>query len=42
MCIITAYLNKDITMFEYDTEEEAREAYEKIKGYKIILKIIVY
>ncbi|MGS2779615.1 hypothetical protein ACVBAX_19840 [Robertmurraya sp. GLU-23] len=40
MWVITVYLNKNIRMFEYDTEEEAREASKNIFGYKIISEIV--
>lgn len=42
MWIINVYLNEDITIFEYDTEEEAREAFKNIHGCKIISEIIYF
>jgi ArsR family metal-binding transcriptional regulator len=40
MWIITVYSNKNITMLEFDTEEEAREALKSIQEYKIISEIV--
>lgn len=40
MWIITVFSNKNIKMFEYETEDEAREASKKIFGYKIISEIV--
>jgi ArsR family metal-binding transcriptional regulator len=42
MWVITVYLNKKITMFEFDTEEEAREAFKSINCYKIISEIVYF
>ena len=42
MWIINVYLNENITMFEYDTEEEAREALDNIHGSKIISEIVYF
>jgi hypothetical protein len=42
MWIINVYLNEDITMFEYDTEKEAREAFDSIHGCKIISEIVYF
>jgi len=42
MWITTVYLNENITMFEYDSEEEAKEAFEKILGCKIITQIVYF
>jgi len=42
MWVITIYTNNDTTMFEFDTEEEARTAFENIKGCKILSQIIYY
>lgn len=33
---------KNINMFEFDTEKEAKEAYEKIQGYKILAEMVFY
>jgi hypothetical protein len=40
--IITVHSKKDINMFEFDTEKEAKEAYEKIQGYKILTEMVFY
>ena len=42
MWIITLYSNSNITMFEFDTQEEAREAFENIEGCKILSEIVYY
>ncbi len=39
MWVVTVYSIKKITMFEFDTEKEAREASKTIYGYKIISEI---
>ena len=40
MWVITVYSKGDITMFEFDTEIEARETLENIPDYKILTEII--
>lgn len=41
MWIITVYSNeKGITMYEFDTEKEAREALQDVQGCKILSEII--
>jgi hypothetical protein len=40
MWIITVYLKENITMFEFDTEKEAREAFENIQGFKILSEVV--
>ena len=42
MWVITVYSKENITMFEFDTEEEAREAFENIPGSKIISEIFYF
>ncbi|XJZ27033.1 hypothetical protein ACF5W4_17180 [Bacillota bacterium Lsc_1132] len=42
MWIITRYIDTDITMFEFETEEEAREAFKNMKGCKILSEVIYY
>lgn len=42
MWIITVHSKKNINMFEFDTEKEAKEAYEKIQGYKILTEMVFY
>jgi hypothetical protein len=40
--IITAFINQNVKMYEFNTEEEAREAFIDIKGYKILSEILYY
>ncbi|MDT8862429.1 hypothetical protein N0O92_19665 [Alkalihalobacillus sp. MEB130] len=40
MWIITVYSSLNITMFEFDSEKEAREAYEEIQGCKILSEVV--
>jgi len=43
MWIITVYLKeKGITMYEFNIEKEAREAYENIQGFKILSEIVYF
>jgi hypothetical protein len=42
MWVITVYLQDKTTMFEFDTENEAREAFKKIYGSKILTEVINY
>jgi len=42
MWVITLYSKENITMFEFDTEKEAREAYENIQGYKILSEVVYF
>ena len=42
MWLITVYSEGKITMFELDTEQEAREAFKNIQGYKILSEIIYF
>lgn len=43
MWIITVYSNeKSITMYEFDSEKEAKEALKDVKGCKILSEIIYY
>jgi ArsR family metal-binding transcriptional regulator len=42
MWLITVYSEGKITMFELDTEQEAREAYKNIQGDKILSEIIYF
>jgi hypothetical protein len=36
MWVITVYEKESTTMFEFNTEKEAREAFKSIQGYKIL------
>lgn len=40
MWIITVFSKQNVKMFEFDTEEEAREAFKSINSYKIITEIV--
>lgn len=42
MWLITVYSEGKITMFELDTEQEARETFKNIQGYKILSEIIYF
>lgn len=42
MWIVTVYSKNKITMFEFDTKKEAREALKTLPGYKIISEIIYF
>jgi hypothetical protein len=40
MWIITRYIDSTITMFEFETEKEAREALKKMDGCTILTEMI--
>jgi hypothetical protein len=42
MWIITVYSKKKHTMYEFKTEKEARDAFQNIKGCKILSEIIYF
>lgn len=42
MWIITVYSEKNIQMFEFDNQAEARATYNSIKGCKVLSEIIYY
>ncbi|MBU8879708.1 hypothetical protein BGM26_11995 [Bacillus sp. FJAT-29790] len=42
MWVITHYTNSNITMFEFDTEEQAREAFDTMHGCKILSEVIYF
>ena len=42
MWVITVYQKDKTTMFEFDNENEAREAYKSIPGCKILTEVINY
>lgn len=42
MWVITVYLKDKTTMFEFRTENEAREALKNIHGFKILTEVINY
>ena len=42
MWIITVYSKENTTLFEFDTEEEARNAFKKMTGNKILSEIVYF
>jgi hypothetical protein len=42
MWLITIYSNSTTKMFEFDTEEEARQAFENIQGCKILSQVVYF
>ncbi|MDP4084466.1 MAG: hypothetical protein Q8934_07590 [Bacillota bacterium] len=42
MWVITRYLDLTISMFEFETEEEAREALKNMKGTKILTEVVYF
>ncbi|MCM3567060.1 hypothetical protein [Neobacillus mesonae] len=42
MWVITRYLDSTITMFEFKTEQEAKEALKDMKGCKILSEVIYF
>jgi hypothetical protein len=42
MWVITLYSEENTTMFEFDTEKEAREAFKNIRGCKILSEIVYF
>lgn len=42
MWIITRYLDSNISQFEFETEEEAREALKNMKGSKILSEVVYF
>ncbi|MFD0824581.1 hypothetical protein ACT8ZR_02815 [Neobacillus sp. M.A.Huq-85] len=42
MWVITVHSKEHTKMFEFDTESEARETFEKIQGNKILSEIIYF
>ncbi|WP_332634961.1 hypothetical protein [Halalkalibacter flavus] len=42
MWIITTFSKGNTTMFEFDTEKEAKEAFANIQGYKIISEVVYF
>lgn len=42
MWIITSYVGSDISMFEFNTEREAKEAMKNIEGYKILTEVVYF
>ncbi|NHC41593.1 hypothetical protein G6549_16685 [Bacillus sp. MM2020_1] len=43
MWVMTIYSKgNEITMFEFNTEKEAREAFKKVRGCKILSEVIYF
>jgi hypothetical protein len=42
MWVITSYLDSNISMFEFGTEDEAREAMKNMKGFAILSEVIYF
>lgn len=42
MWIITRYFDSNISMFEFNTEQEARESLKEMKGYKILSEVVYF
>ena len=42
MWVITRYLDSNVSMFEFETEEEAREALKNMKGYTILSEVVYF
>ncbi len=42
MWVITVYSRENTTMFEFDTEKAAREAFKKIQGCAILSEVVYF
>ncbi|MED4074554.1 hypothetical protein [Priestia endophytica] len=42
MWVITVHARENTKMFEFDTEREAREAFESIQGSKILTEVVYF
>ncbi|WP_169729584.1 hypothetical protein [Ectobacillus panaciterrae] len=42
MWVITVYSKENTTMFEFEKEEEAREAFGKMQGCKILSEVVYF
>ncbi|MFP3845833.1 hypothetical protein [Priestia filamentosa] len=42
MWVITVHSRKNTKMFEFNTEREAREAFENIEGSKVLTEVIYF
>lgn len=42
MWIITRFLDSNISMFEFETKEEAKEALNNMKGCKILSEVVYF
>jgi hypothetical protein len=42
MWIITCYVDSNISMFEFKTEQEAREKLKDMKGYNVLSEVVYF
>lgn len=42
MWVITVHLKNNIQIFEFSTEKEAKEAFRRIQGCKILTEVIYF
>ncbi|MCQ6282537.1 hypothetical protein [Bacillus sp. EB600] len=42
MWVITVYSKRNTTMFEFNTEKEAREVFKNVQGCKILTEVVYY
>ncbi len=42
MWVITLFLKESVKMYEFSTEEEARDAYKQLKGCKFLSEIVYF
>lgn len=42
MWIITVFSKKGIKMYEFDTEKEAKAAFERMQGCKILTQVVYF
>lgn len=42
MWIITVHSKSNLTVFEFDNQKEAKEAFKRIQGYKILTEVIYF
>ncbi|WP_342605207.1 hypothetical protein [Peribacillus sp. FSL E2-0159] len=42
MWVITVHSRNNIKIFEFDTEKEAKEAFKRIQGCKILTEVIYF
>ncbi|QIZ09234.1 hypothetical protein HFZ78_23105 [Priestia megaterium] len=42
MWVITVYSKENTSMFEFDKEKEAREAFKNIQGCKILSEVVYF
>lgn len=42
MWIITCYLDSNISMFEFNTKQEAKDQLKDMKGYKILSEVVYF